>query len=266
MQKFNHHTHTYRCKHADNNLKDEDYVKEFIKKGFTKITFTDHAPQKEKIDKRKKMRMEYEERLEYLESIKKLKEKYKGIIEIETGYEVEYLPDKTNDLLELKNEVDKIVLGQHFIYDIDNKNIKIFRHQEFTDEDLIKYAYYIKEAIENKIPDIIVHPDLYMLSRNSFKKNERKVAKIICETAEKYDVPLEINLTEAYMYIEGLKQKIDYPNKDFWNIAKDYNIKVLYGIDAHFKEQIKLYEESIELVNKIIGDDIINKLNFVKDI
>ena len=33
MQKFNYHTHTRRCGHADNNMSDEDFVKEFIKKG-----------------------------------------------------------------------------------------------------------------------------------------------------------------------------------------------------------------------------------------
>ena len=46
MQKFNYHTHTRRCGHADNNMTDEDFVKEFIKKGFTKIAFTDHCPEK----------------------------------------------------------------------------------------------------------------------------------------------------------------------------------------------------------------------------
>ncbi len=36
MQKFNYHTHTRRCGHADNNMSDEDFVKLFIQKGFTK--------------------------------------------------------------------------------------------------------------------------------------------------------------------------------------------------------------------------------------
>ena len=29
MQKFNYHSHTYRCGHADFNMEDEDYIKEF---------------------------------------------------------------------------------------------------------------------------------------------------------------------------------------------------------------------------------------------
>ena len=30
MQRFNYHTHTKRCGHADMNMADEDYVIEFI--------------------------------------------------------------------------------------------------------------------------------------------------------------------------------------------------------------------------------------------
>ena len=111
MQKFNYHTHTRRCGHADNNMTDEDFVKLFIQKGFTKIAFTDHCPEKEEIDHRKNMRMKYSEKNEYLNSIKSLKEKYKDKIEIETGFEVEYLPGQEENLFELKNETDKIILG-----------------------------------------------------------------------------------------------------------------------------------------------------------
>lgn len=34
MQKFNYHQHTYRCGHADLDMEDEDYIKEYIKMGF----------------------------------------------------------------------------------------------------------------------------------------------------------------------------------------------------------------------------------------
>ena len=265
MQNFNYHTHTYRCGHADKTLMDEEYVKLFIDKGFKQIAFTDHAPQKNMIDKRTYMRMKYSEKDEYLNSIKILKEKYKDIIDIETGFEVEYLPGEEEELFELKNEVDKIILGQHFIYDEDNKGLKIFRHHNFTDNDLIKYAEYIKSAIEKGIPDIIVHPDLYMLARDDFKETEAKVAHMICEAAEKYDIPLEINLTEADLYLIGRKNKIDYPSKYFWEIASTYNIRVLYGVDAHYRTQIMNYEESINLVNNVIGEEIIKKLNFIQN-
>lgn len=264
MQNFNYHTHTYRCKHADNNMKDEDYIKELIKQGFKKMAFTDHAPDKDGIDKRHYMRMDYSQKDEYLASIKSLKEKYKNTIEIETGFEIEYLPGQEKNLFELKSEVDKIVLGQHYIYSEDNKSLKIFRHHNFTDEDLIRYAKYIESALEKGIPDIVVHPDLYMLARDNFGKTEAIVAHIICASAEKYQIPLEINLTEPCLYLLGKIVKISYPSKEFWEIASMYNINVLYGIDAHFKNQIEMYEESVEFTNQYIGNDVIKKMKFLK--
>ena len=262
MQDFNYHTHTYRCGHAQKDMTDEDFVNEFIKRGFKKIAFTDHSPQKQAIDKRNNMRMEYSQINEYLDSIKYLKNKYKNKIEIQSGFEIEYLPGEEDNLLELKQMTDKLVLGQHFIYDDNNIDLKIFRKHNFTDENLIKYANYIKTAIELEIPNIIVHPDLYMLNRNQFGKIEREVAEIICKVAEKYDIPLEINLTEPSMYLSNLKDKIKYPCREFWEVASNYNVKVIYGIDAHYKKQIEQYEESIKLVNKIIGNNTIKKLKF----
>lgn len=270
MQNFNYHTHTKRCRHADLDLSDEDYVLEFLKKGFQVIAFTDHCPEKEVIDIRDNMRMVYSEKDEYLNSIKFLKNKYKNRISIKSGFEIEYLPGQEKNLLELRKDVDLMILGQHFVYD-ENKDLKIFRHQEFTNNDLFLYASYIEEALKLGIVDIIAHPDIYMLSRDKFDDVCLEVAKRIGSAAEKYDIPLEINLCEIAIYLSrddpsrigGWKVNgFSYPNRDFWQVISNYNVKVLYGIDAHYKSQIELYEESISFANKLIGKDVIDKLNF----
>ena len=279
MQKFNYHSHTYRCVHADLDMKDEEYIQEYIKMGFEKVSITDHCPEKNKIDKRNNMRMDYTQKDEYIDSIEKLKEKYADKIQIETGFEVEYLPGEEENIKELKREVDKIILGQHFIYD-ENKELKIFGDHNFTDEELIRYAEYIKEAVKLNIPDIIAHPDLYMRKRKNFGEIERKVANMICKVAEKYNIPLEINLAKIFNQtyfenkklnndsIERQKEKlsnVEYPCRGFWEIATKYNIRVLYGIDVHHRGQITLYKELIELANEIIGQETIKKLNFIKE-
>lgn len=279
MQNFNYHSHTYRCGHADFNMEDEDYIEEYIKMGFKKMAFTDHCPQKNEIDKRPGIRMRYDQREEYLKSIKTLKEKYAGKIEIYSGYEVEYLPGEEDNLFELKRETDKLNLGQHFVYD-DNKNLKVFGVDKFSDEELIRYAEYIDKAMELNIPNIIAHPDIYMLNRDGFGKVEEKVANMICKSAEKYNIPLEINLCKIFnrTYFEGKKLNdlpieeqrkkllnVKYPCKEFWNIAKNYNIKVLYGIDAHFGGQILCWNELVQLANEIIGEDTIKKLSFIEE-
>lgn len=221
--------------------------------------------------------MEYEQKNEYIDTIKKLKEKYKNKIKIEVGYEIEYIPGDEENLRELKNEADKIILGQHFVYD-NNKNLKYIGQSEFSDEELIKYSEYIQKAMKLKLPNIIAHPDMYMMNRKEFGKIENEVAKIICESAEKYDIPLEINLNNIFAktYYENRKLNNDsfekqkeklknvfYPCKDFWKVASNYNIKVLYGIDTHHKGQIMLWNELIEFAKEIIGKETIEKLNFI---
>ena len=52
---------------------------------------------------------------------KDLQEKYKGQIEIESGFEFEYSDRDLAHLQELKSKTDKMVLGQHFVID-DNGN------------------------------------------------------------------------------------------------------------------------------------------------
>lgn len=276
MQNFNYHSHTYRCGHAEMDTSDEEYVKEYIKMGFKKIAFTDHCPEKNRIDKRQNMRMDYSEKDEYLRSVKNLKEKYKDKIEIKTGYEVEYLPGEEENLRELKDETDIIILGQHFVYD-DNKKLRIFHEDNCTNEEILRYAEYIEKAMEIGLPDIIAHPDLYMLPRESFGKVEEVVARKICEASKKYNIPLEINLARIGKYTyrknnnlsfeEQRKElkNVEYPCKEFWKIASEYNLKVLYGIDTHFKIQITRAEELIRLANEIIGEETKSKLNFIED-
>ena len=92
---------------------------------------------------------------------------------------------------------------------------------------------------------------------------------------------LEVNLNDIFYKtyfigkklnndsIEKQKEKlinVQYPCKNFWNIAKEYDIKVVYGIDAHYKGQIALWEKLLELAHSLLGDEIIENLNFIEDI
>lgn len=283
MQNFNYHQHTYRCKHADFNMTDEEYVQEYIKLGLKEIAFTDHCPQKNQVDTRPKMRMDYDKRGEYLESIERLKKKYEDKIKIKSGYEFEYLPDQEDNIKQLKSESDILIQGQHFVYD-KNNNLKIFRKDPISDNEILTYAEYIEKAIELGFTDIVAHPDIYMLGREGFGEVEEKVANRICAVAEKYNIPLEINLNQIFAqtyfdypnkvvkpykpveeYMSQLSE-VAYPCEDFWKVASKYNVKVLYGIDSHFRGQVPLFKELIILSNEIIGRDVIEKLNFVENV
>lgn len=68
--------------------------------------------------------------------------------------------------------------------------------------------------------------------------------------------------------IEKQKQKLKnvaYPCKEFWEVASNYKIKVVYGIDTHHQGQILLWNELIELAKEVIGEEIISKLQFIEE-
>ncbi len=262
MQDFNYHTHTYRCGHADMSMSDEEYVKMFIEYGFKKIAFTDHVPFMNKIDFRNNMRMDYSMKDEYYKSIKTLKEKYKILIDIEVGFEFEYVPSEEEYLKQLKKETDKMILGQHFVCDDDGSNFKIIGYSSNSSEDVLRYAYLVKEAMEKGLVDIVAHPDLFMLSSERFGETEQRATRIICESAVKYGVPLEINLTRIAMFLVKESKKIAYPCKEFWKIASEYHVKVVYGVDAHFRNQISSYKECVEYCSSYLGEEIISNLVF----
>lgn len=281
MQNFNYHSHTYRCGHSDADMSDEDYIKDYIKMGFKKVAITDHCPEKNVVDARPRIRMEYSQKNEYIQCIKNLKEKYKDFIDIKVGYEVEYLPGEEASIQELKDETDIIVLGQHFIIGTQNDELRILGKCDYTDAELLIYARYIEKALELKIPDIIAHPDMYMYKRKEFGEIEEKVAHRICKLAEKYNVPLEINLNNIFqrtynenrilnnLPLEEQRKKlknVQYPRKEFWNIACNYDVKVLYGLDTHYRGQIQVWNELVQLANEMIGKDTINKLNFIENL
>ena len=137
IQNFNYHTHTQRCRHAEKGYNDEEYVKEAFETGIKFLAFTDHIPFMNTKDPKTNVRMSYDEIDEYLQSIIRLKDKYKGEINIETGFEFEYVPEELEHIMQMKSMVDKMILGQHFVLDSQG-NVKYFSSkQELTDREMI---------------------------------------------------------------------------------------------------------------------------------
>lgn len=82
--------------------------------GADSLWFSDHAPfPNDPFGNR----MQYSELHEYITSLNVLKNKYRGVINIHTGLEVEYFPsfDKSGYYKYLKelDELDFLLLGQH---------------------------------------------------------------------------------------------------------------------------------------------------------
>lgn len=276
-QDFCYHTHTSRCGHAKGS--DDEYVRQAVAGGIKRLAFTDHVPQINPIKTTRKVRMYPEEVEEYLCSIKQLQEKYEGQIKIESGFEFEYADRDLEYLRELKSKTDKMVLGQHFVVDKAGRT-HVFRGNIVSDEILDLYAEAIITAIDKGLPDIIVHPERFMISRESFGEKEKQVSRLICRKVIETGIPLEVNmgepldkLKESNMPLEELRSKVAYPKREFWEIVLEESkkaieegkepIKVVYGKDAHSPDRMSETKD-YELVDKIIGIDILKELHFVK--
>lgn len=281
-QDFCFHTHTQRCGHGAKDTGDEEWVEEAIKGGIKKLAFTDHVPLPDGMNHKANSRMDIAEVESYLTSIYYLQEKYRGKIELETGFEFEYSDRDSAHLQELKSKVDKMVLGQHFVIDDNGKEYEIVRGnggKQISDGVLDLYVESIISAMEKGLPDIIAHPDLFMQARDSFGAKEEEITRAICRKAIEKGIPLEINFgkiaskVESKLPLDELKKKIPYPSPEFWNIVAEetkianengQDLLVIYGKDAHFPGQLSK-EKDYEIAKAIIGEQTLEQLHIVTE-
>lgn len=251
---FNFHTHTSRCGHAFG--EDEQYVRAAIEKGIKVLGFSDHvffpnAPQ----DGIRMNECDYED---YKNSILALKEKYKDIIEIHFGFEVEYISKfrPHYDWLIDNPDIEYMILGQHCYWDTD---YEYYMAPDKDDSIFVRYVDDLLEGLKLGCFMYIAHPDIVLnihRTKDDFTVNQMKR---IIDASLKYDIPLEVNLGGARTERRRKEKAGDptlkdlfYPYDWFWEMAGKAGVKVVVGIDAHAPTEItdSAVERAIELINK----------------
>ena len=244
---YNYHSHTYRCGHAAF-ICDADYITEYMKYNFKYIGISDHMPNTKYQLPDERSRMDINDLNEYIKSIKKLRKKNKEI-NILIGLECEYSKILGKHLCSLKEKCDYLILGEHYIEDINpinNVNYPLI------------YAKYVCEAMDTGLFDYIAHPDYFLKFRDTIKdnnkiyiENSKKCFKMICEKSKKLNIPLEINLN----FINNVRIMQDneypYPHSMLFDIVNKLGNKCVLGIDAHNPNVIQKYKDSF---NKILRD------------
>lgn len=218
----NFHTHTKRCNHAVG--VEEDYVKSAIKAGYKRLGFSEHMPLPPK-DEEWTYRLSPFEVDDYVNEVLRLKEKYKDQIEIFLSFEFEYFYNRTEwvDYLIKKYPLDYTIGGNHYYQRVSETT----SFASFDKEKIIeKYYEQAKLLLESNKFDIFAHPDLFMDSYPVWDENSKQLTKDICRLARENDVILEYNLA-------GIKNKRQYPNENFWEVAIKENNKIIIGVDAH---------------------------------
>ncbi len=236
LMDVNYHTHTSRCGHASGS--DEEYVLSAIKAGVKHLGFSDHIFYPDlKNEPFENVRGDYSLMDDYLNSLTKLKEKYRDQITIEIGFEAEYYPDYEwyyRDLVENK-KVDYLILGQHFI-----RENGVTSHFLFDPQDkkgIRLYCDALIRGMKTGVYRYVAHPDLYMAGYEQFDETAQSIAREICQASLEYDIPLEINLgglrKGLHTYEKSKQKRFLYPHYDFWKVVSEYGCKVVIGVDAH---------------------------------
>lgn len=253
-QDFNYHTHTYRSGHSEY-CSDEEILKASKQKGITKLGFSEHIPNPSLILPDEDHRMLLSEVDGYIASINKMKQNNPDMT-ILAGFEAEFDPMRESYLGEMREKVDYMILGQHFV-PRGLMNVTGTNNPNYP----IEYANMISKAIDSGIFDIVAHPDIFMQFRDTMDSEENKnlfdensviASQIICEKARDMGIPLEINLNEAFNSQLHSKDSLKYPSKTFWKVASEIDgLQVLQGIDAHTLRCIKDVDKSAMKVSDI---------------
>lgn len=246
-QKFNLHTHTWRCGHAQG--EDREYVENAILQGFQCLGFSEHIQYR--ADKGKYNRIDYEEFEKYFEDIKKMKKEYSEKIDILCGLEAAYVPEEIDDLLELKPQCDFILLGHHQ-GGLNNRKYNL----SCNDSEIDFYAEEIESGIKSGYYDIVAHPDFFMKTRFDWNEKCEDCAYKICYAAKKYRIPLEMNIKGA---VSGMEYGLGYPFRRFWEIASQVGNDVLYGWDAHNPQDLLWTTDKVDAILAGINLNIMHR-------
>ena len=97
--------------------------------------------------------------------------------------------------------------------------------------------------------------------RRLFDENAKQASYLICKKAQELQIPLEINLGGIDKQEVLSNGELAYPNKTFWQVAKETQVPVLYGVDAHSPDSFLRMRENINKANKVIDIDHLNMVD-----
>lgn len=252
--KANYHTHTYRCGHAVDT--EDEYCLAAISLGLDTLGFSDHVPFKGLHFPN--MRQDYEMLDGYVQTLQTLREKYKGQLSIHIGYEAEYVEEYLDEyrLMLSSQGIEYLICGQHCF--LHNGQQVWYNASHHSEEMVSLYAEAVIKAMKSRLFTYIAHPDHFMNGYQVWDDFAEKISRKILEQASLCQIPLEINVAglrfSQYKHRKnGVGKPVEnlYPYDRFWQLAADYDIVGIIGIDAHSKNDFLdgIEKEALEFAN-----------------
>lgn len=239
----NYHTHTFRCNHASDT--EEDYITCALHRGLKTLGFSDHTPYFFPEGHKSLFRMRPDQLGDYCGTVRNLRDKYRGMIEIPLGLEVEFYPQLLPKILPFlrHNGIEYLLLGQHFV---GNEVGEHYCGDPTSDLSILKrYCAQASDAMQTGLFTYFAHPDLIRFTGSDRDYFEQM--RLICKEAKSCAIPLEINLL-------GFFKKRNYPDFRFWEIAAEERCSVILGCDTHAAQHLLETEtemQALEMVRRL---------------
>lgn len=220
---YNYHAHTARCGHASGT--EEEYILRAIQGGITHLGFSDHMPYIFPDGYESYYRVPEAQARDYFATLRALRDKYRGQIDLKIGFEMEYYPSFFEDMYTkaLAYGCEYLILGQHFSGD--ERPDGYYVAVPTDDASLLKeYVNNVLTAMGTGVFSYVAHPDLFHFTGDEavYEQEMRR----LCAAAREKNIPLEINFL-------GMRANRHYPQERFWKLAGEEGAPVTFGFDAH---------------------------------
>ena len=245
MNLTNYHSH---CSFCDGRAPFEEFVKEAIRQGFYSYGVSSHAP----LPFPTQWTMEWEQMEAYLDEFKNLRSKYADEIELYVGLEIDYLNEESNPSVASFTELplDYRIGSVHLLYDAAGEVVDIDcspavfkeRVDRHFNGDVLRVVRMYFDRLFRMVElggfDILGHADKMHYNASCYHPGlldepwYEALMKDYFSLVASRGYLVEIN-TKAYDSLGTF-----YPNSRYWELMKEYQIKVLVNSDAHYPERI----------------------------
>ena len=144
------------------------------------------------------MRMPLSQAEDYLASIRTLKARYQGKIDILIGLECEYFPAYMDWLLDfvIEHDIDYIMLGHHYYRTDENRDSggRIYFGGIRTSHELKLYVEDAVAAMRTGMYSCFCHPELFMRGIHEVNEEVTEAFRTLCVCALENGIPLDHTL------------------------------------------------------------------------
>lgn len=253
------HVHTPFCRHGSQDLL-KNYVEEAIELGRNTMTFTEHFVLPQGIASQQfieECSLLWEEVPVYLEAVEKVKLQYQDAIAILTGFEVDYIEGKEQQIREALDyfgpQIQDSILSVHFVL-YKNQYYAIDCMDQF--EQLLcqmgslqaVYSLYYETLLKSIEADLgsykprrIGHPTLIRIfnQKYPFDYEDKGIFLRLIQALKLRGMEIDYN-------VAGLRKEYcneTYPSGKLLEMAKQEGIPLIPGSDSHQVSHLKVLEQ-----------------------